>query len=95
MRDDPYFSLLAAIGLLGVLGEAILEVADKVPFLADLYFGAGIGLFVAKHLVVRSESRNGEMPPDRVRACERRGVLIGGAVGAAISLLVNLAVALI
>jgi hypothetical protein len=95
MREDPYFTALAFIGLVGVLGDAVLEVAQRIPFVADLYFGAGIGLLVAKHLVVRRESRNGEMPPHRVRLYERRGALIGCAAGGTLSVAVNLAVALL
>jgi hypothetical protein len=94
MRDDPYFTALAVIGIVGVIADGLVEILEAVPVLSDVYLGAGIGLFVAKHLIVRAEKRHGEMSPDRVRQTERRGVLVGATVGFLIFATFNVARAL-
>jgi|GEM_PF-4469361 len=81
MRQDPYLPALALLGLVGAVADAALGLLRHLPGLDDVYYGAGIGLFVALDLIVRTEKRKGELPPERVRQLQRRGVLAGAAVG--------------
>jgi hypothetical protein len=89
MRQDPYLPAFALLGLVGAAADAALGLLRHLPGLDDVYYGAGIGLFVALDLIVRSEKRKGELPPGRVRQLQRRGALIGAVTGFALFVIFN------
>lgn len=87
-----YDWMFALAGLLLVV-DRVLPV-DIPVVLQYLAYGVVFGMAGARAVIVRRESRGGEMPPDRVRRSEFLGLLVGVTV-MAVAAAIQVALALL